>query len=314
MPWFKVDDALAEHPKVDELLAERDGPHALALWLLAGCWSASQLTDGVIPSGRVKRIPFGKKGARALVRVGLWEEIPEGYRFHDWADYQPSKADVLAKRASDAGRKARGRAQRVRPDSARTPPGQDSDSDESPPVPPRALTRPVPVPDPTRPVPDPTVLPDGCEGVVAPPPKQASLAIGGNGSAKPRKARKRKAKAPAPSSAAWDAYSAAYLERYGVAPARNARVNGQLANLVGRLGAEAPDVAAFFVEHNASWYVTKGHPVSALLADAESLRTQWATGVRTTRGDAVNAEKVDEFAAQSRRVAAMLEKAGRAAE
>lgn len=123
--------------------------------------------------------------------------------------------------------------------------------------------------------------------------------------------RKRSKKPPevGPSAATWAAYAEAHEARYGVPPVRNARVNAQVAQVVSRLGAEeAPEVARFFVEHNAGWYVTKGHPIGALLADAEKLRTEWATGRRITRGDARNAEVVDEMRAQSDRIEAALQR------
>src|SRR5690606_21336975 len=44
-----------------------------------------------------------------LVRVGLWEVAPAGYQFHDWADYQPTKEQVLSRRASSAERVTRWR-------------------------------------------------------------------------------------------------------------------------------------------------------------------------------------------------------------
>ena len=81
----------------------------------------------------------------------------------------------------------------------------------------------------------------------------------------------------------WEAYSTAYLDRYGVPPKRNAKVNGQLKQVVDRLGKdEAPQVAAFYVTHNDQWYVKRLHPVDSLLKDAEALRTQWATGSKVT--------------------------------
>ena len=52
-----------------------------------------------------------------------------------------------------------------------------------------------------------------------------------------------------------------------------------LASLLRRLPvAEAPEVAAFYVRHNAALYVRAGHAVDLLLRDAEKLRTEWATG------------------------------------
>lgn len=93
------------------------------------------------------------------------------------------------------------------------------------------------------------------------------------------------------SRAVWQAYSEAYADRYGQPPIRNATVNGILAQVVGRLGAEAPDVARFYVAHNSRYYVGASHPVSALLKDAEGLRTQWANGRQTTQTQAIQADK-----------------------
>ena len=90
-----------------------------------------------------------------------------------------------------------------------------------------------------------------------------------------------KIKAEAKTGAIWAAYSAAYFSRYGAEPVRNAKINGQLAQVVDRLGAdEAPHVAACYVGSNNSFYVARRHSVDCLLRDCESLRTEWATGTR----------------------------------
>lgn len=113
----------------------------------------------------------------------------------------------------------------------------------------------------------------------------------------------------APTSQTWEAYSVSYLQRYGTKPVRNATVNGQLAHLVGRLGAEeAPRVAAFFLTHNNAYYVKKGHPIGLLLQDAEKLRTEWATDRKITGLEARSAEEKDAVAEQVRRVSANLER------
>jgi len=78
--------------------------------------------------------------------------------------------------------------------------------------------------------------------------------------------------------AVWDSYQEAYKGRYGEPPIRNAAVNAKIAQLVKRLGEEAPEVARFYVSHNKQFYVQNLHPVGMLLSDAESLRTQWALG------------------------------------
>lgn len=90
----------------------------------------------------------------------------------------------------------------------------------------------------------------------------------------------------------WSVYSTAYLGRYGTEPVRNATVNGQLSNFVKRLGAlEAPAVAAWYVSHNGRYYVQNCHPVSAMLKDAEKLRTEWATRRQVTAAEAMQADK-----------------------
>ncbi len=98
-----------------------------------------------------------------------------------------------------------------------------------------------------------------------------------------RKARDTASKGvPAPSSATWAAYSSAYRARYHVDPIRNAAVNGQLAHLVARLGAqEAPLVAAYYLTRNDRWYVDCGHSTDALLRHWQKLRTEWVTTHQT---------------------------------
>lgn len=100
------------------------------------------------------------------------------------------------------------------------------------------------------------------------------------------------AKEPAPSAETWAAYAEAYRMRYQADPVRNATVNGQLSQLVGRLGAEeAPLVAAWYVGHPNRYYVGAGHSVGVLLKDCEKLRTEWATGRQSTATQAMQADR-----------------------
>ncbi|MBG4152244.1 helix-turn-helix domain-containing protein [Pseudomonas aeruginosa] len=75
----------------------------------------------------------------------------------------------------------------------------------------------------------------------------------------------------------WAAYRAAYEERWGVQPVRNAKVNSQVKQLVAALGAEAPAVAAFFVGLDDKFLVDSCHEFGLLLAKAGAYRTKWAT-------------------------------------
>ena len=106
--------------------------------------------------------------------------------------------------------------------------------------------------------------------------------------------------------ATWKAYSAAYFQRYGVDPVRNAAVNSQIANFVKRLGENAPHVAAHYVTGNSSFYLTKGHGVGPMLADAEKLHTEWATGRRVTQSAARQADRSQSNLDNSRTALDML--------
>lgn len=80
----------------------------------------------------------------------------------------------------------------------------------------------------------------------------------------------------------WKSYSLAYLHRYGTEPVRNAKVNGQINQLLKRLGAEASFVAAYYVGINDSFLIRSSHEFGMLLAKAEAYRTQWATNTQMT--------------------------------
>lgn len=84
----------------------------------------------------------------------------------------------------------------------------------------------------------------------------------------------------------WQRYETEYAARWKSPPVRNATVNSQVSQLGKRLGADAPDVIAFYVWHNDEFFVRQCHPVGLCLAQAESLRTQWANNVQVTRGQA----------------------------
>jgi len=100
---------------------------------------------------------------------------------------------------------------------------------------------------------------------------------------------------PPKTDAIWRAYSDEYHAVYGADPVRNAKVNAQLGNIVDRIGAEdAPLVAAWFVRHRKRWYVEKGHSVECLQKDCEQLRTEWATGRRSTSTAALQADRTQQ--------------------
>lgn len=80
-------------------------------------------------------------------------------------------------------------------------------------------------------------------------------------------------------------------------------VNTQMLNFVRRVGElEAPQVARFYLGHGGNYYVTKMHSVGAMLADAEKLRTEWATGQKVTGMRARSSDAVEHAKDQMRRI------------
>lgn len=77
----------------------------------------------------------------------------------------------------------------------------------------------------------------------------------------------------------WANYAFAYRKRYSAWPVWNAKVAGQVGQLVDRLGADvAHHVAAYYVSANDARLIGDCHALGNLLAKAESFHTQWATG------------------------------------
>jgi hypothetical protein len=105
MPWIKVDDQIAHHPK---FMAA--GAVASWLWVCGQSYCARYLTDGFVPESALPtlgNVTNPKAHAQTLVRVGLWDRAEGGYRVHDYLQFQPSRADVEERRRqrANAGRK-----------------------------------------------------------------------------------------------------------------------------------------------------------------------------------------------------------------
>lgn len=96
MPWFKVDDGFYDHPKVAAIPAKHRAA-AVGGWLLCGTWSAKHLQDGFVPESRALELMSAEVVA-LLVSVRLWRKVKGGYRFHDWSEYQPTRAAVEERR------------------------------------------------------------------------------------------------------------------------------------------------------------------------------------------------------------------------
>lgn len=119
MPWVKLSDDWYDDPRVVE--AGDDGGW---LWVIALSWSARNLTDGHIPSRQLSRLTTlddPPTVAARLVDLGLFAVDTErgGWVVANFHRYQPTAAEVKAKREAEAERK-----RRVRTESGRTTTGR----------------------------------------------------------------------------------------------------------------------------------------------------------------------------------------------
>lgn len=125
MPWISIDDNFPDHPKVTAA-----GPLAAWLHVCGMAYCGRYLTDGHIPARQIPRLadlddPLAL--AERLVEVGLWEEVEGGYLVHDYLKYNPSRAQVEAKREANARRQAAFRNRKSAPSDAQdeTPSGPE---------------------------------------------------------------------------------------------------------------------------------------------------------------------------------------------
>jgi hypothetical protein len=113
--WFKVDDRLHANRK-----ARIAGVEAMGLWVLAASWAAEELSDGFVPRSVLYAwSPTAHELAERLERAGLWVPLvhqgEEGWLFHDWSEFNPTRDEVMARREAERDKKRK----------QRRPPGTD---------------------------------------------------------------------------------------------------------------------------------------------------------------------------------------------
>jgi hypothetical protein len=98
--WVRIEDVVPEHRK--HLQA---GPAASWLWVCGIAYCQRQLSDGFIPEAAVPLlgVPSGaKRLVELLVKAGLFERVPGGYRIHDYHDYNERREDALDRKAKSS--------------------------------------------------------------------------------------------------------------------------------------------------------------------------------------------------------------------
>lgn len=112
--WVKIDDEFCESRKVFIAAGHLGGSGAsgrvIALYLEGLCWANRKHTDGVLLRDEVRAFRHDRRPlavAAALEAGGLWEPCDQGWRIHDYHDYQPTaeQRSALSEARSAAGRR-----------------------------------------------------------------------------------------------------------------------------------------------------------------------------------------------------------------
>jgi hypothetical protein len=94
------------------------GVEAFGFYVAGNCYCNKWLTDGFIKAGALPSLFPGTPRAKTLryvetlVRVGLWEVVNEGWRVHDFHEYNRTAEQVRALRRARAARVTRWRGRR----------------------------------------------------------------------------------------------------------------------------------------------------------------------------------------------------------
>jgi hypothetical protein len=106
MSWAKLDDGFWMHPKV-----VRAGNEGAGIFCRCLSYCGAYLTDGLIPEPVALSIAGSKTKLEAVIDAGLLERVSTlegaGVWIRDYADFNPLRAEVDAKREQrrEAGRR-----------------------------------------------------------------------------------------------------------------------------------------------------------------------------------------------------------------
>ena len=148
MSWFKVDDSFPQHRKVLRI-PRKHRMACIGLWMSGAAWCSRHLSDGWLDKFLIEELGGSDDLAALLIEVGLWIDKGDHVLFHDWSDYQTTRAQVDEKKEKDAERKRKSReafdrkrarsqtsdnaeSENVTTESAQSPSGQSAESAQRP--------------------------------------------------------------------------------------------------------------------------------------------------------------------------------------
>lgn len=97
LPWVRLETSLPTNPKVLSLVEDR-AFQAITAYICGLSYCGAQGTSGFIPRAALPFLHARKSDATKLVGVGLWIECAGGWDINGWDDFQPTSAEIQARR------------------------------------------------------------------------------------------------------------------------------------------------------------------------------------------------------------------------
>lgn len=98
MTWIKLEDEVADHPKIAGL-----SDRAFRWWIRSLCYCSRFLTDGAIPA--IFLVGVKPRVREELITARLWIERESRLEIHDYLKYQTSRNDVEKERQRNKDRR-----------------------------------------------------------------------------------------------------------------------------------------------------------------------------------------------------------------
>lgn len=99
MSWVRLDDRIWSDEKLNAL-----SPWAHRQWVRGLAYASAHQSDGLLTASAIKMLGVSPKQLRELVEIGLWLKSGTGVQIKNYLEYQPSRAEVTAKRKAAAER------------------------------------------------------------------------------------------------------------------------------------------------------------------------------------------------------------------
>lgn len=120
MTWLKIDDAFYDHHKIRGLSLSAFALHVGGMVLAARLESDGVVTEPQLWALARPGLTQPGKVVAELEDAGLWRRVPGRngsvwWEIHDFLLFNPSRAEIEARRAKDAERKAAARAKKADP-------------------------------------------------------------------------------------------------------------------------------------------------------------------------------------------------------